>query len=404
MSAHAPVEMRFATGEVLSTWSDLSIKESFLDPLGSYEFTVSVPRERRAEHRALLAKGRKVVIAINGAQQATPIITRVAEKLDKNGHSFSVQCKSLLATAHEGCVDPTVSASVKADTAASELVLKALSPYGFDSIDADATALASALTGMSVAGRGPNVDVAELKHKDAQAQPGEAAYPFCARIFSRLGVALRVDENGALILCRPDYSQRAIATLVQDTDLSHAGDRMLADTGITVEATNDGAFSEYVVSGKSPDQYGQTSCGATEGGIIIDGATRPTSAPFGTTPLKTIPAGRHTYSAPDAPFKPRYRLDKKARDKARCEGIAQLMFGVHSSNAWRMKCAVQGLVSATGAVWTVDTIVRVFAADLGVDEELWVLEVERQVSRDRGATTSLTLIPKGALVLGEEGG
>lgn len=396
-------ELRFKTGEVLSAWTSLRTRESFTDPLGSYEFAFSPPRSRRREFRALLQRGKIVQLFCNGAQQASPIITSVREKIGAHGHTFTLQCKSLLCTAHEGCVDPAIGNSLGADTRISEIVLKALKPYGFTTIGTDATGLVSAMTGAAVNGRGAPVSIEELTHKQTQAQPGEPGYAYAARIFSRAGVALGCDHNGELILRRPDYSQAPLYDIVQDDDRSHAGDRFLLDPEAEVEATNDGQFSEYVVLGKSADVYGQQSTGAADGGVITEGTVRPAGCPFEKLALANVPRGRHSYSAPDAPYKPRFRLDKKARDKVKCEAIAHLMRGIHASEAWRLKCSVRGWVAASGAVWTVDTIARVYAQDFEIDEELWIYEVERSLDKERGPITSLTLIPKGALLLGEEG-
>lgn len=65
---------------------------------------------------------------------------------------------------------------------------------------------------------------------------------------------------------------------------------------------------------------------------------------------------------------------------------------------------VDGFVSSTGRIWQVDTIARVVVAAYDLDEEMWVLE--RVLTQDvgQGQKTRLTLIPKGALVLGEEVG
>jgi prophage tail gpP-like protein len=58
-------------------------------------------------------------------------------------------------------------------------------------------------------------------------------------------------------------------------------------------------------------------------------------------------------------------------------------------------------VSATGAVWSIDTIARVYCEAFDIDEDMWILQRELMQDRSGGQRTRLKLIPKGALVLGE---
>lgn len=77
------------------------------------------------------------------------------------------------------------------------------------------------------------------------------------------------------------------------------------------------------------------------------------------------------------------------------------ILGRTAERGWSFSCMVDGLVSQTGRIWTVDTVASVFCADYEIDEPLWIFEVVRRGARDGGQTTSMKLLPLNALQLGE---
>jgi len=398
------VELRFGDGTVINAWERFALRDNYTDPLGSLSFTAKPPKEYWDEYRAKLQKGSLVHLRINDNPQATPIITTSRSTLNKDGLRFEVEAKSVLATPYEGSVDPHIAQHFDNDTPVGAVVLEALGPYGFETIETDTAGAVAAMTGKLPGGRAPAVVVDELKHKDIQAQPSEKAYAFCSRIFSRLAVVLRVNPEGHLLLGAPDFGQSPSYSLVQDSDHSRPGDRMLDEPGIDIVDTNDGQYSECVATGKTAGGK-QASASTPRAGVIGDGIERPSSAPFSELAHVTIPAGRHNYKSDGgAAYKPNFWTDKSARDKERCEYLARAMMGVRARNAWTMRCSVAGLVSVSGAVWSVDTVATVYAEAQAVDEDLWILETIKTGEKRGGQRTALTLIPLNSLVLGEVSG
>jgi prophage tail gpP-like protein len=389
------VELRFASGDPITAWESFTLRQNYTDPLGSFSFQVAPPKPKRDSYRDRLVKGETVSVLIDGAKQATAIITGREQNLDRNGYTLSIEAKGMLATAYEASVDPAIAESFQADTPVSDVILSILGDFGFDSIVADATADVEAITGKSLSGRADPVTLTDLKHKDLQAHHGESPYSICSRILSRLGLVLRTNHEGRLLVGSPDYGQNEAYTLTQGKG---AGDRMLSDDGIRERDTNDGQHSETIVEGKAPAGEGETSASTPIGGVTVAGVVRPDDIPFGDAGTTQLPAGRHTYAGP---WKPRYFKDKKARDVERCESVATLIHGSHARRAYALTCAVDGLISRSGkAVWAVDTVARVLCDAFGISEKMWILETTQMASRKGGQKTRLTLIPLNSLVLG----
>mgnify|MGYP000665039651 FL=1 len=199
MSGYKPralVEMRFTDGEVLRTWESFSLHEEFADPLGSFQFTVRPTIKTLAWHTQRLQKGEKVLVYVDNARQGAFVITTTETACSRpDAVTVNVTCKSLLATPYEANVDPSVSRKPPTDVSVTDIILDVLSPYGFTSIVGDSAASVQAMTGKAIGGRATGVTVEALKAKDLQAHEGETAYQFCARIITRLGLALRVDAT-----------------------------------------------------------------------------------------------------------------------------------------------------------------------------------------------------------------
>lgn len=396
-----PIVLKFNDGSKLSAWTRFQWRDDFTDPLGSLDVETRPPVAQRARYRQLLAKGRLVALYLNDVRQATMLIVGNPRRIGA-GYTISAQCKGVLATAYEGSADPYLAQSFDADTKVSSAVLAALEAYGFDTISVAAAANVSAMTGKGLSGQAPNANIDELKHKDVQVQPNETAYAFAARMFTRLGLLLHNDVNGLLLLRKPDYDQKPCATLVSPGTANVSGDRFLAEPELMIDDTNEGQFSEVVVIGKEPDKAGQKSATAPTTGIAIEGSSRPPGAPFENVALTTIPAGRHTYrSEGGAAYKPKFRFDKKARDKKWALNMATIMHGARSSQAFQVHGTVDGFLSTTGCIWTSGTVVRVVIAEEEIDESMFVL-ANTKTAGEQGQRTELTLIPLGSLVLGQD--
>jgi hypothetical protein len=378
----------------------VSLRDTFTDPLGDASLTARPPRELIESYNARLVKGSLVSVIVNGAPQGVNLIQSVTRRIDRNGVSFDVECQSVLATPYEASANPDYAFSSKTDTPISAVVLDIMRPFGFEEVFINAEDDVPARMGKALKHTGGKLFVEALKHQDCQVQEGETAYGVVDRIVNRLGLILRVDVAGRLLLVRPRYDQDAAYTLVHDFLNTHRGDHML--DGIEIRDTNKNQHSECVVRGVAKDSGDQTQTSQPIARVGKSGF-RPTTAPYGKVPLTTLEDGRHTYSSDDsiAPYKPKFFKDKKIRDKARAQSLAKLILGMKAKDAFTVKCEVAGFVSREGRVWSIDTVARVVIGSIGLDENMWILSRELKADRQRGQITSLELIPLNSLQLGD---
>jgi hypothetical protein len=386
--SRASVVMHFADGEVIDTWQSVSLKDAFTDPLGQLELETSPPRPKFIDYRNRLAKGELVTILVNGVNQGGFLIQTVERTHGaRGGMSIRITCHTPLVTPYQGHVDPDLSVKAQTDVPVEDVVLKALGPFGFDRIIADSHAHVDAISGRPI-GRGSSASAAltvkQLKHQESKAQKGETAYQYCARIFTRLGVALRCAADGTLLLAAPDFNQDPAYSLVSDLGTSgRDGDRFVGE--LHIHDSNDDQYSESQVRGVQQDKPDQ------------DSTERPVARVKATD---VLPA-RSAYSSFAASHKPKIGKDSNARDAARCRSVAKLELGLRAVNAFTVSGEVDGWISKTGRVWTVDTVANVYVEAEGIDEPMWVMERTLMQDPGGGQRCRLKLCPLGALILGE---
>jgi prophage tail gpP-like protein len=396
----ATVELRFADRDPITVWDSVTLRQNYIQPVDDLQFVVSNPNvAKRDSYLSRLQKGERVTLWINGSQQATAEVTSVQGSISRrNGWTLQVTCKTLLHAAVEGAVDPFYGKNLDVDTPLESVVLDVLRPYGFDSLETDTAADVAAISGKSLSGRADPVVLSDVKLKDFKAPHGgnASAYQYAAALFSRFGLALRTDRRGRLILGQPDFDQAAAYTVEQVRGV-YAGDPMTGD--ISWSDTNDGQFSHYVVVGKAPKGAKATSASPPVSGVIIPDYTLDADLPFGKDKFEALKPGRHLYRSRFSPYKPHMMRDDKCRDVDRCVSWARMVAMQRAASGFQVKCTVDGLVSKTKHIWTIDTVGRVVVNDIAIDERMWLLETTKHAKRQGGQHTELTWVPLNSLDL-----
>lgn len=385
-SARTRVELHFADGTKIDTFNSFQLHDSFTDPLGSQTFEIAPPRPLYAEYRKRLAKGELVAILVNGITQGSFLIQTVSRHISKSkGCVIRLTCNTVLVTPYQGHIDPDFAIATDTDTPIENIISKAMLPYGFEQLRTDGQAHSQAISGKTLLKkRGGKATKKPPKTAKAQAHENETAYGFVTRIITRLGVIMRVDETGVLIIHAPNYTQDPIATLGQSFSQRIQGDVDYFVDDIEIHDSNDGQFSECTIRGQR-DSSSDTS----------------TQRPTATVKALDVHPLRPTYKSTAAPFKPKVLRDKNSRDQATARSMGHFEIGTRALDAYWIAGEVHGFVSATGAIWTVDTVVRVRVEAEDLDENMWVLERTLMQDAQGGQKTRLKLLPLGALVIGD---
>lgn len=381
--------MHFADGSDISAFQRVSLRETYTDPLSELTFETTPPARLIADYRERLQKGELVTILVNGVNQGSYLIQTCNRKHGKQGTTFSLTCHTPLVTPYQANIEQTLTKKAPTDVPLTETILAALGPFGFQTVIADTAASVNTVSGKPIDGRAPAVSLPALKHNEAHPQQGETAYAYIARLITRLGCCLRMAPDGTLLVGKPDYEQAPAYTLIRTlSGRAGHGDYFVGD--VDIQDTNDGQFSECQVRGQSLDSSAQTQ----------------SNLPVARVVESLLHPARPNYRSPiAAPYKPKIVKDKGSRDKATATSTAKLELGLHAQKAFYVSGMVDGFVSTTGRIWSVDTIAHVVVEQEAIDEDMWTYERTLTLSRGGGEGdgehTHLKLLPKGALVLGD---
>jgi hypothetical protein len=392
----ADLKLTFDDGGVIDAWTSATLTDRFTDPLGSVQVSVGCATSAQyADYRTKLAKGNQIHVYINGAHQGRFLIQDVDRETSADaGRVIKVTAHTPLITPYEGAVNPDYAIAHAVDTSVEFVLLDILGPYGFSKITTDARAHVNALTGVPLpGGAGPPYAVGDIKMRNAVAHDGETAYQFVARIITRLGVCLRILQDDTLFVGAPNYTQDPIATVVSTSTPGTYANADRFEGLVKIHETNAGQFAQVGVIGMRHLSAGDPDVARPSAVVNCTDVL----AALGTGPV--IPA-RCQYSSTVAPFKPLSYKDKSSRDPQQATNAALFELGMRGKDAYTVEGTVDGWISRTGCVWTVDTIVRVVVEAEGLDDPMYLLERTLHMDAEKGQRTSLKFIPKNALVIG----
>ena len=380
------VTLTFSDGETITNFLSFELRESFTDPLTRFTFEVAPPPERFDEYRRRLKKSEIVGFLVDDKPQFAGIIWATETTVDpKDGASIQVEAFCALKLLYQSSVDfKAVSKILQSDGPLIDLVSETLAPYEIGvSADQDIALLKSRTGRNSKATATPTK---ELKFKEAQGQPGETAMSFVNRILTRQGVMLRMDSAAILAyITAPHYDGEPLYTIKQcPSGEGPSGDRFFGR--VTESDSNEGQFTFCETLGSASDDVDETQANTPRGRV------NSRDINFDRPPFRITQTVKHV---------PCFHRDTSCRDSAQAERVSKLVLGIKAEGAYQINGTVHGLVSLNGTPWTVDTLCRVYIPKLQLDEVMWISERTLRYSAQGGQSTSLTLLPKGYVTLGD---
>jgi hypothetical protein len=384
-----------ASGLTINTFLSATLKDAWLEPLGSLEVEIAPPDTQWSTWFRTLVKGEAIQFFINGASQGLYLIQERKTKLGaKGGRTFKLQCETYLCTAHEANVDPDYGINANSSVPIERVVLKVMAPYFTDPPLTSAVAHVEALSGQPLpGGQALPFPLSALKASASKASAGESKQAFVNKLVTRLGVVMRVDGNGRLMLVAPNYTQGRSWSVGASSTRLMTPDFDVFYGDIDLVETNKGQFSQARVIGQGNQSPPVGNAGVTT-------VSRP--KPSAVLAQGLVP-NRCLYQSSVHPLKEIVFKDKHSTDTTTCLSSAQLILGEHASKAYVITGMVDGWTNKSGAVWTTDTQGRVKIDDFDLDETFWLSERELHMTKE-GEAAKLTAIPSGALILGPKPG
>jgi hypothetical protein len=413
-----------------------SLDSSYLTPTDGFEFTLY--DTDRAKLRGLELQ--PVNLLVDGNSQLLGRIDMTERGSD--GSAITCRGRDYLSDMTECHVDPTL--QIKKEMTLETAILMGAGVVGIDTIISDDdVSMQEIRSGRRIKKKQRQTKRHKKKLEEYKPQPGESLFAFYNRIVARLGGTMQpADARNKLRITAPRYDTDPVATITRVVDPAPAEKNLV----ISATATRDfSSFPSFVlVAGKvvtvgttrAPSYAKLTVCRSGVG--VFPSPNDKFEVPYrvledeqvstqkqldrkaSTTDLarvlsaelaeilgrSVVPGRRLPSSSPAAPG-PLYRLlyqkDAESGNQDQIDRLATRCFAQKFKDTLIYRVTLRGHADPlTGAIWTVDTMVRVKDEVCDVDEALWVASRKFSFSQGQGAITELELWRPGAFQIDAE--
>lgn len=362
-----------------------SIDSSFMTATDGFEFALW--EEDRSRLYGLETE--PVELILDGASQ---VLGRI-DVTEMGGDGSAVTCRGrdYIADLTECNVDPTVKLK-QGMTLAAALKL-VFAPVGVTTVVDDAdVAIRDVRTGVSVKGKAkPTFQALQLE--DLKPNPGEGCFEFASRLVARHGCTIQPGTTRSeIVLTAPDYAQDPLYELRRTDDVNASGGNTILSATVTRDYSKFPTYvafdAKHTTGGDKPkalrQDYDTIALAKSIGGELGENVGRYSVTgrrlPTDTTALTGGKLYRLLYFKDDA-----------SRNKAQLTRAAMRALSERLKDTLEYRVTVRGFSDPTsGALWAVNTIVRISDAVLGVNEPLWIESRRFAFSPTAGATTELT--------------
>lgn len=359
------------------------IASNYLTSTDGFSFTLIAPDQAKLHDVEL----QPVELLVDGNSQLFGRIDRTVIT-DK---AIEVECagRDFIADMVECNIDPSF--QLKEGMQVGQALILAATPAGiFEVQGSDEVRTANIRTGRLVKRGGKKKRVREQKLTDYKPHVGEGIYEFCNRIASRHEVTIQPGEGrGIITLSEPDFKQTPLY------EIRVSAQRRAGAFNNVISATASRDYSKFPTFTIANNKTGRVGEKATGGTKFYDMAVaaKKFAEELGRIVGKGIATGRilPTGSAPRLLL---YRLlhfeDIEARDDDQLQSAVLRAVAERFKDTLEYRATLQGHADpASGAIWTVDTMVKVTDEIRGIDETLWIAERTLKFDAQQGATTEI---------------
>lgn len=400
------VELRILDGDSsgvsIREWSEYSFNSHFLTPADAFSFSVG-QEDLTIEAYNAMVPGAKVGLFINSHQQCTGYIDSIERSASRDGGvEWRIEGRDIMGPIVDGSVDPKL--QFKPGMKLSELILKALEPYGWaptfeDDNDANLNVMTGQKRGTRTSKKGKtakNAGVGQLRP-----HPQEGTFAFISRISQRLGLWIWPSAKGdKIIVSTPNFTNNSGSYSIRRR-FDGVGNNVLSGS-VTVDLSDQPTI--IVADGFSGGgQFGKSRIKAVMANPFIEVKGKPSSAFIAEIQekYKGIVVVKPPFTPPSTMTVPRPKIvyfhDEESHTQEQLENYVLRELSLLTRKFVSAKYTVAGHFVINDEEetlpWAVDTIVEVDDEVGGLKENMWVLSrTFTKGAGSRGTKTSLELI------------
>jgi prophage tail gpP-like protein len=352
------------------------INSNYTTPTDAWSFVV-YSDDDAAGLRQRWRPWQPVRLYVSGACQVIGRIDRI-KGVGPGSAALMVSGRDYLADLVDATMDPTFQLSQEMNLG--EAVLEICKPWGITGVLSDGGLTRNIRTGKQPTRPAPE-DLEQVKLEDFKAEENQGVMEFLNKLVSRHGFTIQpAGTRDTILVVRPQYDQPPLY------DLSRPGN--------ILEGTADRNYTEVptVTLGRGRAGGGKHQVGGTRSEFPTFSEGAPSRIGTLTEVLAITTAdnniavtrekrfdpkrGDNTLYGYDPPiYKPLFFRDKDSRNGAQVERSVKRMLAEKLRDTLLYEVSARGHTETkSGAIWSVDTIVRVDDGVEDVRENLWILE------------------------------
>lgn len=387
-----------ALGRDLTNIQEWSIDSSFTVSTDGFDFTAyddDVTKLRNLELQP-------VELLVNGHSQ---VLGRIdMSSCGDDGTAVRFAGRDYLADIVECNVDPLC--KIKESDSIAAALTNICSPCDIDTvISDDDIAMRNVRTGIFVKKGKGGKGFAKRLLNEYKPKPGEGMFETCNRLIARFGATIQPGpDRNTLIVTAPRYDQEPIYTVTRSRDRIGSG-RNNAQSSV---ATRDfSSFPTFALGNgwQAPaDGKGVSNNQAYDINELVAVYSEELKAILADS---TLSGRRKPLESPKSGLGQLYRLlyvkDTECRNPDQLESAMLRAIAERMKSTLEYRVTLEGHVEQeSGAIWSIDTMVKVRDDVCGVNENLWIKDRKLVFSPSGGATTDLVCVRPGSFVFGRE--
>lgn len=370
-----------------------SIESSYLRSSDSFSFTLL---DENPENLRDL-ECRPVQLLINGAQQ---LLGRIDQTV-RGDRGIAVECngRDYVSDLVECNIDPTF--VVKEGETLGSVIVRAASTVGIKKVSdgSDVATARNVRTGKAVGGPGEPPNFISFKQEDLKPDPGQGIFEFLKKICERHGCTIQPSTSrDELLIAGPFYKQDVAYKIARTRN------NTTANNVDSATATRDySSFPSLVmVQGQGSPRHGEATK-SNQATLDTWDQAQQYQGELARTLNDITWSGRRKPNGNEGDiisqhkiYRLNYFRDNQARNATQLRKAAQKLLAEHLKNTLIYDVTISGHTDpATGAIWSIDTIIHVDDDICDIHEDLWVMERSLSFGQ-QGAKTKLKCIRPGS--------
>lgn len=337
-----------------------------------------------------------VDLSVRGQQQC---LGRIDKTRRESAKAITCMGRDYISDLVECNVDPLFTPSANSNI--QELLRAVASPCGIEVIsDLTEATLQSAKAGVQLRVQTPGKVFSSLTAPDLKPDKGQGIYEYMNTIVSRIGATIQpAFDRNTLFVGEPAFGVEPPYSLIRKVGQAGEGANNIVRASCERDYSSFPTFTLFTgSSGKSGEKVSPNAnqIATVE---LADNAELERIFTYGITGSRRKPLDNAESLGEGRLYRLLVLEDEKARTRDQIQAAMRRAIAERLKETLVYTCTVKGHQAETGAIWTVDTMVKVDDDVCDVHEDLWIARRKLKFTPTEGATTELELWRPNAFLL-----